>query len=161
MNLVHFFSFSTIRSFFGPFFWPFWPPTMAQSEPKISIWTLTPNFIILAWIQPKNGPCLLILFVFFYFLSLVVDFAHFWSKKATLSKFCYSWGHPGGLLRWLTSSGILTTTTKFRVSPNSDLFNIWDTPPGRGTPISSNFFQIGKKVVSIKESEDLNAFFTG
>ena len=128
MNLVHFFSFSTIRSVFGPFFWPFWPPTVAQSEPKNSIWTLTPNFIILAWIQAKNGPCLLILFGFFDFLSLVVDFAHFWSKKATLSKFCYSWGHPGGLLRCLTSSGILTTTTKFRVSPNSDLFNIWDTP---------------------------------
>ena len=45
------------------------------------------------------------------------------ANKATLGEWSYLWGHPGGRLRCLPSSGILTTTTKLRASQKSDLFN--------------------------------------
>ena len=50
------------------------------------------------------------------------------ANKATLSEWSYLWGHPGGRLRCLTSSGIPTTTTKLRASQKSDLFNFWGAP---------------------------------
>ena len=97
--------------------------------PKVPIWTLTPNFIIWPWNQPKNGACLSILSIFFNFSPFEVVFAHLGSKKATLSEWSSAERLPSGPLRCFTSLYILTTTTKFWVAQNKDLFNIRDTPP--------------------------------
>ena len=42
--------------------------------PKVPIWSLTPNFIIWAWNQPKNGACLSILSIFFQFFPFCGGF---------------------------------------------------------------------------------------
>ena len=70
-NLVLFFSFSPFPCFLGNFFGDFWPPSMPIWGLKVSVWTLTPNFIIWAWNQPENGACLSILWCFFHFIPCV------------------------------------------------------------------------------------------
>ena len=71
-----FFSLSPFPCFLGNFFGNFWPPSMPIWGPKVSLWTLTPNFIIWAWNQPENGACLSILWCFFNFFHVWV----FWVK---------------------------------------------------------------------------------
>ena len=82
-----FFSFSlflSVSMFLGMFFGYFWPSSMPSWGPKSSIWTLTPNFNIGAWNQPKNGPCLSIPFYFFFIFSHVRWFLLILAQKTHL-----------------------------------------------------------------------------
>ena len=78
------------------------------------------------------------------------------ANKATLSEWSYLWGHPGGRLRCLTSSGIPTTTTKLRASQKSDLFNFWGAPMVHTIPeqmIKDPVGSIHKKYNARKQTE--------
>ena len=89
MDLVLIFS----HLILGPVMAIFWRPSVPQSGPMVSIWTLTPNCIIWVWSpwcsQPKTEPGWLILCSYFIFTLGPLEMP--------LGVVALSWGLPGPL----------------------------------------------------------------
>ena len=79
--LLHFLPLVVIFGHFWPFFGCFRPPSVAQSLPKVPIWTLILRCILLLWLWAKNRLCPWILSCFVAFST---SGSHFWHFLAVL-----------------------------------------------------------------------------
>ena len=69
--------FLPFKVFLGTFFGYFWPPSMPTCATKVSIWTLTTNFIIWAWNQQKKKTLIIDYFNLFNFFPICGGFCSF------------------------------------------------------------------------------------